>query len=171
MGQDERNDRGAAERYSAEALRLPPAEVVVEQLATAAEAAEAAHGLAREMREMIGAQGQPAELTKLEFTATRPIAQDGQKGTGWSSSIGVLNPNPFPLWLSTGGRATKQGHAIAVPAVGAGENMAAIVLPIGASDVTLGVDPADVAAIDAAGGSIAWLLRWDWPQPLYVGGW
>lgn len=99
----------------------------------------------------------PADLRTITLDATNPRLSDDVATA--SPSFGVYNPTDFPVYVGLGTIARPGSGALAILP------RSLLVLPIPASSIDFGADPADVAA-----GSITfYLLRFATPQPASMG--
>jgi hypothetical protein len=98
------------------------------------------------------------DLRTLVLTALAPIDTDQSGHT--CLSIGVLNPTAVDIYWGIGGARPQPGQrAIAQP----GKSL--MVLPLRASDFSIGADPADLAAGDVP----VFLLRFSTVQACFLG--
>lgn len=135
---------------------LPPHEVAAHMQATI-EDARAVHG---QLRDLIAAGQQPAQLMTHVLTATEPVKVDKQSTEAETFALGILNPNPIPIYLGlNGGSATSEARAVSCPPA------ALLVLPVAVAQLEVGAEPADVATNDA----VVHVLRFRTCQPAFLG--
>jgi hypothetical protein len=136
---------------------VDPNEAAMAALGSAQEHAHHTRRAVERLERVMRGLAEPPRFSTHALTAQTPIVRD--EVTDAALSIGILNPNPIPVWVGVaGGSATAAARAPSLPP------SSALVLPIAVADLELGADPADLAAGDA----VIFLFRFPTVQPLLL---
>lgn len=129
--------------------------VTQEHLALAQNVHEATQRLIVELRDQAV---QPADLRMVVLSAAAPVVT--LQGSG--ASIGVLNPTDVGVLLGIGGGSAKPG-ARGIPVAA----QSLVVLPVGVSNVEIGVDTADPDL--GADTVVVYVFLYPTVQPAFLG--
>jgi hypothetical protein len=135
-------------------LSRDAAELIVNAQQATVSTKEAVNALLRALER----RNRPAQMREVHLSADRPQATDEAGDT--ALSIGIYNPNPVTIYSSINGGAAGPGRdSLSFPPG------SLVVLPLSCSDLTLGADPAELAAGDAH----LFVLRFDTVQQAFLG--
>jgi multidrug efflux pump subunit AcrA (membrane-fusion protein) len=144
--------------------RTDPTEAALQGLGDAQELARQARDACRELRAIVDRADTPAQLQTITLDAVTPVHRDEVRDT--SLSIGIINPTDYILRLGlAGASASPQARGIPVPP------NAAIVMPVAAEDLEIGLDYDTNAGAAATVGSdtvVVYLLRFKAVQPFHL---
>jgi hypothetical protein len=120
--------------------------------------------LQEELVELLARLNAPGEITPVPLSVDQLVKYFPRRVEQRPMSVGLLNPHNLTVYLAMGGgSATLEGEAVPVAP------QSALILPVAANAIELGIDPADSDSLAILGSdtAVVFLLRFETVQPFF----